>query len=44
MIRAELYFFGDPVCVFIEKYLEWVVIAVLIRIVGGYVLVSHLFH
>ena len=44
IVGAGLYFFGEPVRVFIEKYLEWVVIMALIGIIGGYVLVRHLFH
>jgi hypothetical protein len=44
IVAAGLYFFGDPVRVFIEKYLEWVVIVALIGIIGGYILVRHLFH
>jgi membrane protein YqaA with SNARE-associated domain len=43
LVGAGLYFFGEPVRVFIEKYLEWVVIAVLLVIIGGYVLARHLF-
>ncbi len=39
---ALLWYFGPPVRAFIEKRLEWVVTAVVIALVGGFVAISYL--
>jgi membrane protein YqaA with SNARE-associated domain len=43
IVGAALFWFGDPVRVFIEKYLEWVVIGVLLVIIAGYLVARHIF-
>lgn len=43
IVAALLYWFGDPVRVFLEKYLELLVLGVLVIIVLGYVAARHMF-
>jgi len=43
LLAVLLYWFGPPVRVFIEKYLEWVLLGLLLVIVGGFVLVRYVF-
>jgi membrane protein YqaA with SNARE-associated domain len=43
IVGALLYWFGDPVRVFLEKYLGWVVLIVLLVIIAGYWGARHLF-
>jgi membrane protein YqaA with SNARE-associated domain len=43
-VAALIYFFGEPVRVAIEKYLEWVIVGFLIVIVAGYFIARLIFH
>jgi hypothetical protein len=42
-VGAALYWFGEPVRVFIEKYLEFVVIGLLVMVIAGYFVARRLF-
>ncbi len=43
-VAALIYFFGEPVRMAIEKYLEWVMVGFLIVVVGGYFIARYIFH
>ena len=43
-VAALVYYFGEPVRLAIEKYLEWVMVGLLIVIVSGYFVVRYVFH
>ena len=43
-VAALIYFFGEPVRVAIEKYLEWVLVGFLVIIVAGYFIARYVFH
>ena len=43
IVSALLYFIGEPARVFIEKYLELVVVGFLVVVVIGYLIARHLF-
>jgi membrane protein YqaA with SNARE-associated domain len=43
IVGAALYWFGEPVRVFIEKYLEFVVIGLLVMVIAGYFVARRLF-
>jgi len=38
IVAVLLWYFGDPIRVFIERYLTWVTTAVVVLVVGGFVL------
>ena len=44
LVGGLIYFFGEPVRTFIEKYLGWLTIAFVILLVAGFFLVKHLLH
>ncbi|MBV9570480.1 MAG: DedA family protein [Alphaproteobacteria bacterium] len=43
-VAALIYYFGEPVQLVIEKYLEWVMVGFLIVIVSGYFIARYVFH
>jgi membrane protein DedA with SNARE-associated domain len=43
-VAALIYFFGEPVRLAIEKYLEWVLVGFLVVIVSGYFIARYMFH
>jgi len=43
-VAALIYYFGEPVRLAIEKYLEWVLVAFLVVVVGGYLIARYAFH
>jgi membrane protein YqaA with SNARE-associated domain len=43
-VAALIYFFGEPVRMAIEKYLEWVIVGFLIVVVSGYFIARYVFH
>ena len=43
-VAALIYFFGEPVRMAIEKYLEWVIVGFLAVIVAGYFIARYIFH
>ena len=43
-VAALIYFFGEPVRMAIEKYLEWVMVGFLIVVVAGYFIARFVFH
>ena len=43
LVCGLLYFFGDPMRVFIEKYLGWLTLAAGLALVGGFAVVRFLF-
>lgn len=43
-VAALIYFFGDPVRLVIEKYLEWVLVVFLFIVVTGYFIARYVFH
>jgi membrane protein YqaA with SNARE-associated domain len=43
-VAALIYFFGEPVRMAIEKYLEWVLVGFLVVIVSGYFIARYVFH
>jgi membrane protein YqaA with SNARE-associated domain len=43
-VAALIYFFGEPVRMAIEKYLEWVMVGFLIVVIGGYFIARYIFH
>lgn len=43
-VAALIFFFGEPVRLAIEKYLEWVLVVFLIVVIGGYMLARYVFH
>ena len=43
-VAALIYFFGEPVRMAIEKYLEWVMVGFLIVVVSGYFIARYVFH
>lgn len=44
LVGALIYFFGEPVRVFIEKYLGWLTIAFAILLIGGFVVIKRFLH
>jgi membrane protein YqaA with SNARE-associated domain len=44
LVGGLIYFFGEPVRVFIEKYLGWLTIAFAILLIGGFLLIKSLVH
>jgi len=44
LVGALIYFFGEPVRGFIEKYLGWLTIAFAILLIGGFVIIKKLIH
>ncbi len=42
LVAGLLWKFGDPIRVFIEKYLEWLALAAVILLVGGFVAIKYL--
>jgi membrane protein YqaA with SNARE-associated domain len=44
LVGGLIYFFGEPVRVFIEKYLGWLTIAFAILLIGGFVLIKRFLH
>lgn len=44
LVGGLIYFFGEPVRTFIEKYLGWLTIAFAILLVGGFVAIKHFLH
>ncbi|HEX4532885.1 MAG TPA: hypothetical protein VH000_01535, partial [Rhizomicrobium sp.] len=44
LVSALLYWFGEPMRILIEKYLEIVVVGFLVAVVFGYLLARYLFH
>ena len=44
LVAALIYFFGEPVRMVIEKYLELVLVAFLVIVVAGYVIARYAFH
>jgi len=43
-VAALIYFFGEPVRMAIEKYLEWVIVGFLAVVVAGYFIARYIFH
>jgi membrane protein YqaA with SNARE-associated domain len=43
-VGALIYFFGEPVRLAIEKYLEWVMVAFLVVVIAGYLIARYVFH
>jgi membrane protein YqaA with SNARE-associated domain len=43
-VASLIYFFGEPVRLVIEKYLEWVLVGFLAVVVFGYLLARYVFH
>ncbi len=43
-VGALIYFFGEPVRLAIEKYLEWVMVGFLAVVIAGYVIARYVFH
>jgi len=43
-VAALIYFFGEPVRMAIEKYLEWVMVGFLIVVVSGYFIARYVLH
>jgi membrane protein YqaA with SNARE-associated domain len=43
-VAALIYFFGEPVRMAIEKYLEWVMVGFLVVVVAGYFIARIVFH
>jgi len=44
LVGGLIYFFGEPVRVFIEKYLGWLTIAFAILLIGGFIIIKKLIH
>jgi membrane protein YqaA with SNARE-associated domain len=42
LVAALLWKFGDPIRVFIEKYLEWLALAAIVLLVGGFVAIKYI--
>jgi membrane protein YqaA with SNARE-associated domain len=43
-VAALIYYFGEPVRLAIEKYLEWVLVGFLVVVVAGYLIARYAFH
>ena len=43
-VAALIYYFGEPVRLVIEKYLEWVMVGFLVVVVAGYFIARYVFH
>ena len=43
-VGALIYFFGEPVRLAIEKYLEWVMVGFLAVVIAGYLIARYVFH
>jgi membrane protein YqaA with SNARE-associated domain len=42
LVAGLLYYFGEPVRAFIERYLEWLAVAFFVLLVGGFVALKYL--